>query len=78
MEKCPVMGFEPSMHRLQGDAHLLSKVFKALDFMPDQKVDRFMPVVIDVVIDCKTLMFCCRRTKSLIRTEANFRTFYLL
>ena len=42
--------------------------------MPDLKVGRFMPIVIHHL----TLWFHCRRTKSLIRIDANLRTFYLL
>ena len=41
------MGFEPSKLGLQFNAYLLSKVVKAHDFMPDLKVDRFMPVIIE-------------------------------
>ena len=44
MEKCPSLGFEPSMYELQFDMYLARKVVKANDFMPDLKVERFMPV----------------------------------
>ena len=40
------MGFEPSTPGLQFNAYLLSKVVMAHDFMPDLKVDRFMPDII--------------------------------
>ena len=44
MEKCPSLGFEPSMYELQFDTYFTSKVVKANDFMPDLKVERVMPV----------------------------------
>ena len=43
---------------------------EAHDFMPDLKVGRFMPVVVDNT----TLLFCRRRMKLLVTTEANLRT----
>ena len=41
------------MPELKFDAYLKSKIVKAHDFMPDLKVDRFMPVIIDFT----TLLF---------------------
>ena len=47
MEQCPSVGFKPSVPGLQFDAYIVgSRVVKAHDFMPDQKVGRFMPVII--------------------------------
>ena len=45
-----------------------AKVVKVHDFMPNLKVGRFMPVVVDNT----TLLFCRRRI--LVTTEANLRT----
>ena len=39
--------------------YLANTVFKAHDFMPDLKVDQFMPVV----IDCTTLLFYQQKNK---------------
>ena len=47
VEYCSSVGFKHSMSELQFDTHSVSKVFKAHDFMPDLKVDQYMPVVID-------------------------------
>ena len=47
MKKRPLAGFEHSMPDLQFDAYFLSKVVEAHDLMPDLKVGRVMPVVID-------------------------------
>ena len=60
------MRFKPSSLELQFDAYVVGKVVKEHDFMPDLKVDRFMPVVTDHT----TLLFYRQRTNSLIRTEA--------
>ena len=67
MEKCPLVGFEPAIPELQLDAYLMSKVVEAHDFMPDLKVDRFMPIIIEHT----ALLFYRRRTTLFIRTEAN-------
>ena len=47
IKQCTLVEFEPSMSRLQFDTYLVSKVVKVHDFMPDLKVVRLMPVVID-------------------------------
>ena len=54
------------MPGLQFDAYLVSKVVKALDFMPDLKVARLMPVVIDHT----SLRFYQQSMKLLVSTEA--------
>ena len=45
--KCPSAGLEHSMPGLQFDAYLVDKVVEVHYFVPDLKVGRFMPVVID-------------------------------
>ena len=74
MEYCPSVGFEPSMPVLLFDADLVSKVVEAHDFMPDLKVDRFMPAVIDYA----THLICRQRIKSLLKTQAKLRSIFLL
>ena len=70
MEYCRSVGFEPSMDGLQFVFYLVSKAVQVHAFMPDLKVGRFMPVVGDNT----TLLFCRRRMKLLVTTEANLRT----
>ena len=55
MEYSRPVGFELLMSGLQFDAYLVNKVVKAHDFMPDLKVDQFMPVVIDHTTDSSVL-----------------------
>ena len=47
------------------------KFVKAPNFVPDVKVVRFMPIV----IDWRTLLVYQQRTKSIITIEANLRTY---
>ena len=72
MEKCHFVGLKPSMSGLQFVTYLASIVFKAHDFMPDLKVDRFMPVVINHTI----LMFYRQIMESIDRTEADLNIIY--
>ena len=72
MEYCSSVGFEPSMPELYLVGNLVSKVFKVLAFVPDLKVDRFIPIVNDHT----TLRFYGAITKLLVRMEVNFRTIY--
>ena len=65
---CSVVGTLKA--NLQFNAYLFSKIGKVHDFMPDLKVDRYMPVTIDYA----TLPFYLQRTKLLVRTEANLQT----
>ena len=58
------------MDGLQFVFYLVSKAVQVHAFMLDLKVGRFMPVVVDNT----TLLFCRRRMKLLVTTEANLRT----
>ena len=55
---------------LQFNADFVSKIVKVHDFVPDLKVDRYMPVTIDYA----TLLFYQQSTKLIAKTEANLRT----
>ena len=62
MEYCPSVGFESAKSEFYLDANLVSKFVKVLAFVPDLKVDRFIPVVIPYVfffVDnfCKVALF---------------------
>ena len=70
MEWFLLVGFEPSMDGLQFVFYLVSKAVQVHAFMPDLKVGRLMPVVVDNT----TLLLCRRRMKLLVTTEANLRT----
>ena len=52
--KNPIVEFERSMSALHFDAYLASKVVEAHNFMPNVKVGRFVPVVVDHT----TLLLC--------------------
>ena len=54
MDQNQIVGFERLMSALQFDAYSANKVVKAHNFMPDLKVSRFVPVVVNHT----TLLLC--------------------